>query len=276
MNSWMTNLGGDYLLKNLVIPASHNSCAFTVDFEHTCPAPESKMLTLTNHLLMPRALVRGFVVCQELSLKEQLREGIRGLDLRVAQDKDGVMWVTHLMSCVPLKEVIAQIRTFVEENPSEWVIVNAKPSWEHRTLLSDDVMRLELERLLGESMVDPNFNLASARLSDVWGRISLMTKRDSWLQHHWANTNRIEELWESVQTQLNSLMRPFIETSFVLTARVGNFSVRRLAQAANAELKKRLPELHQCQSGFALYVSADFIDRQLIDGIVLLNRNVDQ
>jgi hypothetical protein len=266
VNAWMSELDEDRLVRSLVIPASHNSASCVVDFEHTCPAPESTMMTWAQR--MPRPLVRGLVQCQDLTITDQLCAGIRGLDLRIARDAHGDFWVVHLMSLIRLDVVVSQIRAFVEQHGSEWIILMAKPSWEHRTLLTEDVMRAELERLLDTFILSPETLLSHARLSDVRGRISLHTERDGFVAHHWANTNRVDELWESIQARLQFRTGLCLETSFVLTPRLGNFSVRRLAQLANAELRARLPELLRLGEGVGLYVSFDFVDRELINLIL--------
>lgn len=57
--------------------------------------------------------------------------GVRTLDLRVSGEQDGSksleFWCSHTFMTVPLKKVLKHIKKFVDEFPSEVVVVEIHP-----------------------------------------------------------------------------------------------------------------------------------------------------
>ena len=94
----------------------------------------------------------GWAKCQSLSIKEQLENGIRFLDLRVSLD-DGKLQLRH--GAVALgknlqTDVLAVVRDFLIENPSETVLMTIKIENQTYTQAFSD--RLQ-EELYGDSTI---------------------------------------------------------------------------------------------------------------------------
>ncbi len=120
---WMANLSDDEYLSELTIPGTHNSCA--------------------------RNVMLGFVMrCQETSISEQLANGYRYLDLRVALDPGSegntVKLVHNFANChesgnlfssyIHLQDVTDDLYKFLQDNPTETVIVNIKIEDDNHTV----------------------------------------------------------------------------------------------------------------------------------------------
>ncbi len=110
---WMSYLSDDLYISELSIPGTHNSAA-----EHV--------------------MLRYVMRCQNTDIKEQLENGYRYLDLRVALDeKTGQVKLVHnFVSChtssnpfseyLYFDDVTAEIYSFLQQHSTETVIVNIK------------------------------------------------------------------------------------------------------------------------------------------------------
>ncbi|OAQ72317.1 phosphatidylinositol phospholipase C [Pochonia chlamydosporia 170] len=107
LNAWMHELQDDWPLTVLSIPGTHNS--------PTC------------HKALPS------VRCQAVGVPEQLQNGVRFLDIRVsANTDDDVLTLVHSAFPISLTgnkyfaDMLEDIYKFLEENPSETVIMSVK------------------------------------------------------------------------------------------------------------------------------------------------------
>lgn len=110
-SSWMQNLADETPLSALSVPGTHNSPTY----HHALPS----------------------VRCQIVPVREQLKRGIRFLDIRVQPehpskpDKDGLILVhgvfpTSLAGPRHLRPVVKEVLDFLSKNPSESVIMSVK------------------------------------------------------------------------------------------------------------------------------------------------------
>ncbi len=98
---WMGRLSGDTLIKDIVIPATHDSCAVH-DF--------LGISSLTS--------------TQDLNLEEQLEAGVRSLDIRIHSRGDGYGIYHGLMYMnIMMDDVIDACREFLSEHPTEFILL---------------------------------------------------------------------------------------------------------------------------------------------------------
>lgn len=112
MSNWLSNINDNVLLSQLSIPGTHNSAAAYISFPS--------------------------VQCQGATVVEQLNHGVRFLDLRVARTFFGLcggpedLQIIHgnfpvkLPFPLKLTDVLHDVYQFLQENPSETVIVSIK------------------------------------------------------------------------------------------------------------------------------------------------------
>lgn len=108
--SWMQTVQNTPLW-SLVLPGTHNSCAY-----------KSK-----NYLLNFRRIMDN----QHLTIYEQLMMGVRVLDIRICFRKSSSLsqneyWVCHTFLVMPLDEALDQINTFLKEHPTELVVLEIR------------------------------------------------------------------------------------------------------------------------------------------------------
>lgn len=113
--SWMSHLSDDKYISEITIPGTHNSCA--------------------------RNVVLGYSMrCQKTDVLEQLSDGYRYLDFRIAlQDTEqgsDIIMVHEFAKChesgsifsgyLYFDDVMADVYSFLQQNPEETVVVNIK------------------------------------------------------------------------------------------------------------------------------------------------------
>ena len=110
INDWMKNIPDDYLICDINLPGSHDSCTKKVQFNY-------------------------FSKCHKLSIYEQLNAGIRFLDVRVEKTGNKLRAVHGIAKCYKpgsgkkplyLDDVLRDCKTFLKGNPSEAIFLCIK------------------------------------------------------------------------------------------------------------------------------------------------------
>jgi len=114
MNKWMANLDDGKSWNTIgVIPSTHNSGAIR---------PED------NCMCLPWFWAK----CQHNSIERQLNIGIRGFDLRLIHNENGIFIGHTILSDLQFSNVLETFKAFLHENPSEFLFVFIKPDWPTR------------------------------------------------------------------------------------------------------------------------------------------------
>lgn len=160
--NWMSYLDDSKYISEITIPGTHDST--------------------TENIAM------GYIMrCQNTSINQQLLDGYRYLDLRLAIDSrdegDELKLVHNFLNChagsglfsdsLHLEDVTKQIYSFLDEHPDETVIVNTK-------IEDDDHSVSEIQKLLIEE-INENQNYwyteeTIPTLGEARGKIVLMTR----------------------------------------------------------------------------------------------------
>jgi hypothetical protein len=171
--------------------------------------------------------------------------GIRQLDLRVAVDERDEFQLLHSFSCIPLQQALREVNDFLDENSGEIVVINIKPDWPHKELMTEKMeekMFGVAQQIFGEKLTDGAADFESLTLQDMvkknqrviisYGKHKV--EEDTHLQQK-ANWNRdmfdtpwpnTSSLPETIQAMENNLMNFESQTdkinglSFILTPQV--------------------------------------------------------
>ncbi len=201
--NWMGRLKGDPLVRDITIPATHDSCA--------------------NKDLLGLSSISS---TQDLDLWQQLEAGVRSLDIRI-HERDGGYGIYHgpVYMDITLDEVVETCRTFLSENPSEFIMLFVQyekvSDTDHHRMATPVVEAL---RKSDTGLFYQGSGLDGVRLSDVAGKIipilgyiriyrepDLISEWDFWLpdyepgydnEYYWQTQNP-EEIWENSRSWLD-------------------------------------------------------------------------
>jgi len=143
--SWMGELPQELKqidIRKILLPGTHDSAAYQVEFQHSLPQ-FSKIQKLVCFLPFVGKIIAGWTITQDMNLHDQLMDGIRYFDLRISyHTQEKRFYLTHTFTCVPLEEVLQQMRTFMDYHPGEVIIISSVCDWEDR----QDMQDLEREK----------------------------------------------------------------------------------------------------------------------------------
>ncbi|MBB64526.1 MAG: hypothetical protein CMO81_05635 [Waddliaceae bacterium] len=197
----------DKSIHDLVLPATHNSSAYMLKVDSI---PEESIWVKVSNLaakyfVCVEGLIKDWVITQNGSVYEQLKQGIRFLDLRVMWNAETESFAcSHTFLTASLDEVLSDVRRFIDEHPSEVVVTKFKSDFAHRKEIEGHEKDL-LERISqawGDCMLQaPHSNTEeSSKIKDMLTtnhRIQCFYKaEDNKVQHPsiWDGDN-LEEFW---------------------------------------------------------------------------------
>jgi len=132
----MGKLPPSILVNKILLPGTHNSCAYEVNFRNLERAYSSFWLMnlMGRHFPCVGFFIRNWAICQSLNIYEQLLQGVRFLDFRVSYSpQEDVFYTSHTYSCILLSDTLTQLSKFLDNYASEVVVVSMKPDWAHRS-----------------------------------------------------------------------------------------------------------------------------------------------
>ena len=169
VSQWMEKLPNEKKLKDLVIPGSHDSGTFSLDKNMEIGPDEPNLIRKFGKLVKP--VVYNWSVTQSMTIYEQLRSGIRYLDLRVAYrtaDKNSEIRVLHGLFGWTIDQVLDEVNRFVANYPKEIVILDFNHFYKmdqaaHETL-ADTLLASFSEIFRAPGADGPNVTL-----QEMWG-----------------------------------------------------------------------------------------------------------
>ncbi|XP_066562162.1 PI-PLC X domain-containing protein 1 [Amia ocellicauda] len=129
---WMSQLPEqlwDMALYTLAIPGSHDALSYCLDMESPLIRSESAVLKSMDKVFpcITRPVIYKWATTQEKNIVEQLTEGIRYFDLRIAhkpQDSSDDLYYTHVVYTIrTVREVLKEVALWLTSHPKEIVIL---------------------------------------------------------------------------------------------------------------------------------------------------------
>ncbi len=167
-SSWMARLPDSVLLSQLSLPGTHDSCA------------------------LHDGLSLGFAKCQSWSLEDQLKAGVRFIDIRCRHVGDRFL-IYH--GAIDQRMTFEEVRTacsrFLEKHPTECIVMSVKqestPKGNSRSFPETFAAITEGDRSLW------NINKETPMLGGVRGRIVLVDRVGSLGGLQWGKMKRQDE-----------------------------------------------------------------------------------
>jgi hypothetical protein len=126
-------------LTQLVLPMTHDSAAYATNLGVPLADPERERLRRLAALPPVASILRGWTLTQHATIGEQLRMGVRALDVRVAR-LAGEYHCAHATALVPFRTVLDDVERFcrAEGNEQEVVLLVLRADHPNRATLAAD------------------------------------------------------------------------------------------------------------------------------------------
>lgn len=127
---WMSKLSDKKKrqpITELIIPGSHDSGAYKLFTELgiAIDRPELNTFWINHFSFITFPIINRYSQTQNQNVFEQLKSGIRYLDLRISLNPlDDEFYITHNFYGPPLLIILFQIRRFIKNYPSESIIID--------------------------------------------------------------------------------------------------------------------------------------------------------
>ena len=297
VSQWMEKLPNEKKLKDLVIPGSHDSGTFSLDKNMEIGPDEPNLIRKFGKLVKP--VVYNWSVTQSMTIYEQLRSGIRYLDLRVAYrtaDKNSEIRVLHGLFGWTIDQVLDEVNRFVANYPKEIVILDFNHFYKmdqaaHETL-ADTLLASFSEIFRAPGADGPNVTL-----QEMWGNEEKViiiyhdydvvdTYPCFWPPHlicsPWPNTDDTNQLLEILnkQSEASSVSEDALQVTQALLTPQNLTIVKHvtstlkdvLASKCNRQVTEWLKTLRGTKSHKFNIIFADFVElSDFIPTVISLN-----
>ncbi|XP_069748055.1 PI-PLC X domain-containing protein 1-like isoform X2 [Narcine bancroftii] len=215
---WMSDLPEklwDTILCNLAIPGSHDSMTYCLDLNSPIK-PSDKILSYLDRVIpcITRSEIYRWSKTQESCITQQLEEGIRYFDLRIAHkpnDKTEHLYFVHaIYTTVTVQEALKEFEEWLETHPKEVVILACRffegMNKQHYWLIQ------KIENIFGSKLC-PKTSIEQVTLRKLWELgYQVILSYDNIIENEypklwpgipywWANTYNPKLLIQYLETQ---------------------------------------------------------------------------
>jgi len=223
-------------LNEIVVPATHDSGMYKIMPYIDVKSQNTLFNIIRKFYLIPyvKFVVDKWVKTQNKSIYNQLKMGIRALDIRISYAKND-FYVTHILAGISFDKLMLEINQFFreDENKNEYIIFEIRPDYDNKNNINRkrDVINKLWEKIdsnsefknriytgndipIYELMVEQNKNLFfivdnELLFTDNILANNLMSR--SRIDYKWPNTVNVNKMIEINTTHLN---RPHNDTRF--------------------------------------------------------------
>ena len=198
--NWIANLNAKTQLKDIVFPGSHDSLIFKpIDFKQKYTGIDKPATTYQKVTFIPgiNYKVNRWTQTQNSTILEQLNNGIRSFDFRVAE-KDNICYGYHTYIATKFIPSLKDIKTFLEKNPKEIILIKIKT----KTKLCSKMFYTYLEDKIFN--FTPSDNVKNLTLEDLWQRNKniIISIKNKIITSDWLNSYNEEEKTDYIKTRL--------------------------------------------------------------------------
>lgn len=177
LDEWMGHLPTEFLRSHsfteLAIPAAHNAAVREV---HCVPSDiirrhVGSFLAVQCFGKFLKPIAGSVAICQEKSIPELLKFGIRSVDLRVGEHSGGIYICHAVVSTVTLETALLQVAEFLKERTSEVVHISVKRDYDHPAFDNTENWKIVLdivESSIGDLAVS-NEDMLNIPLAELCG-----------------------------------------------------------------------------------------------------------
>ena len=238
--------------------------------------------------------------CQALTIRQQLDQGIRYLDLRLAYHAESKTFMTcHGVYCVDVKEILQEVADFLDENSKEIVIIEFKKLHGLEADQHGDLKHLITETL-GDKLAIRNKCPASAPVQEYWdnGFQAVVLYQDGptannsegklWplgcIDSPWPNVGETTKLYDSLKEKIeNHNTNNFFVAQGILTPDAdlikkelmdaSGVSIRKISKRCGGKVVDWVEEEWKPARNLNIVIVDFFDDCNLVPAIINYNRS---
>ena len=308
MENWMVTAADDVkdapFLKAYTLPCTHNSCTYVYDPSIKITST-NKFLTIAQKTCLGQHFIKNVMLCQYVSVYEQLELGIRQFDIGISYFNEKI-YITHTFVCIPFPTFLHDLAKFLKEYPENVIVVICKPDWNNRDTIATDAIEYEFIQsmftVLPTQIITRELDIHTASFNDLIHlkknvlmfyetkfnvstpfpfetkdallKYGIYTPATLTLNNSWANTDDIPELLETAKLQITMRKETDIkDVSFVLTPeenyKIVFWNTREKAKRVSAFISDVVSRISKKNKPTS--ISFDTIDENVIKTIVKLN-----
>lgn len=126
----------DKPINKIKLAGTHSSATNRIDWS-VKPQVNATFTRLYNmrNCCFVKSMLKDWTLTQYYSVSTQLEKGIRYFDFKVALI-NGKFYVAHTYIGVPVENVLKELKEFLDNNPTEFIILDFKNDWENRKTMT--------------------------------------------------------------------------------------------------------------------------------------------
>ncbi|KAL8565821.1 hypothetical protein ACOMHN_000789 [Nucella lapillus] len=268
LENWMETLPEhlhDVPIHTLYIPGSHNSGTDQLRQDWEVGPDADQAIRTLSALPMAKAIIHSWSRCQNLSTLEQLRAGVRYLDLRVAhRAHTDELYLIHALYGPTVSASMEQVKSFLEEHEKEVVLLDFNHFYNmelehHMQVITYLILTLNSMREKGTCVVVFYAHSTVVEFPNFWPPHSIKSM--------WSNTRNVDKclshqanaVWERCGDVFHVCQAVLIPSTGDIMQKMGS----NLHAACAMKINHRVPQWMQ-QDGLkgcrGMVFIADFVE----------------
>ena len=223
--NWIKNLPPqlhDVPIRQLSLPGSHDSGTFYLDSASSIAPGEGKIIKDLACIFggVAKRIIGNWSVTQTLDIYDQLKQGVRYIDFRVAfVESTNDFYAVHGLYGLPYSELFADIKRFLIEHPKEFIILDFNQFYEFQAENHKEFMTT-IEETFNEMLYAAAAKGPNCSINDIWGssaNIIALYKDDASTKENplfwprdciispWCNTDNVDTLIDHLNKQFGTV-----------------------------------------------------------------------
>lgn len=221
--SWMDLVSDEkknsLFLNSFIFPASHDSGAIKINTSINIYPKTNinyKLIQWSKYIPFVKMIVKNNFITQSNSIYDQLKLGVRVLDLRVTYiELDHCFYIFHSIACIPLDQVLLECLQFIVDYPDEIILLFFKPDWPSRftmyTSTIENTFLKIIKTIFGDLLIQTKDQIQTKSYTDlirtntrvfvyyenrntVYSHYGIYSPQTFSMNNSWINTNHLDVL----------------------------------------------------------------------------------
>lgn len=211
-------------LKSLVLMGSHDTGTYSMKSSNRTSPDLPPTVQKIGNLPIVSQCIKLWSKCQSWNIYQQLKAGIRYLDLRIAYNSSKhQFYICHGKYGAPFAEILLQLKTFFDEHPKEIVLLDFQHFFnmrnhEHASLIH------QIQANIGAKALQPSVGV-HVTIGELWEQNKqaiiiyaheetvrdypeLLWYRDAHLSSPWFNKSKLKKLKKCLDEMMSDPQYP--------------------------------------------------------------------